>query len=156
MKSTVDELARIIETYATKISTLSEEDLSAKPLPHKWSKKEVVGHLIDSAQNNMRRFIVGQYESIPPKIIYDQDFWVAANHYQEMKKDDIIQLWKLLNQRIVKVLSGMPRGNFTRTTDIGKEKVELHTLSWMADDYVKHMKHHLNQIFPGSFNVVYK
>lgn len=156
MKSTVDELVHIIEIYVTKISTLSEEELSAKPLPEKWSKKEVVGHLIDSAQNNLRRFIAGQYENIPPKIIYDQDFWVAANHYQEMRKDDIIFLWKLMNQRIVKVLTSMPRENFSRTADIGKEKVQLHTLSWLADDYVKHLKHHLNQIFPGAFNVVYK
>jgi hypothetical protein len=156
MKSTIDELLRVVEAYTEKIEKLSDEEFSIKPLPNKWSKKEVLGHLIDSSQNNIRRFITGQYESVPPKIIYDQDFWVMANNYQEMKKEDIILLWKLMNQRIAKVLSNMPRENYSHTADSGKDKIQLHTLSWLADDYVKHMKHHLNQIFPGSFDVVYK
>jgi hypothetical protein len=50
----------------------------------------------------------------------------------------------------------MPRENFTHTADTGKAKTELHTLEWLAIDYVKHMKHHLNQIFPSSFDVIYK
>jgi hypothetical protein len=156
MKSTIDELLRIVEAYAEKVSGLSDEEFSRKPLPEKWSKKEVLGHLIDSSQNNLRRFITGQYESVPPKITYEQDFWVTANNYQEMKKEDVILLWKLMNQRVARVLANMPRENYSRTADTGKEKIQLHTLSWLADDYVKHMKHHLNQIFPGSFDVVYK
>lgn len=156
MKTTIDELVQVVESFSAKIAEIPEQQFTAKPFPHKWSGKEVLGHLIDSAQNNLRRFIVAQYEDMPPKIVYDQDFWVAANRYQEMKKEDIIQLWKLMNERIARVLSNMPRENFSRTADTGKEKTNLHTLSWLADDYVKHMKHHLNQIIPGSFDVIYK
>jgi hypothetical protein len=156
MKNTVDELNQVVNSFAPKIGGMSEKELTAKPLPHKWSKKEVLGHLIDSAQNNLRRFICGQYETTPPKITYEQDFWVAANNYQQMEKDDVISLWKLMNQRISAVLSNMPQQHYGRNCDTGKTTENLHSLRWLAEDYVKHMKHHLNQIIPGSFDVIYK
>jgi hypothetical protein len=86
MNSTVNELLSVINDYSQRFEKFSEEEFSAKPDPSKWSKKEVLGHLIDSAQNNLRRFVVGQYEMVPPKITYDQDFWVAANGYQDRSK----------------------------------------------------------------------
>ena len=156
MKNTIEELNRVVEDFSTRISKIPDAEFSNKPLPHKWSKKEVVGHLIDSAQNNLRRFICSQYESTPPKITYDQDFWVAANEYQKMEKEDIIRLWKLINRQIGSILRNMPEQNYNRQCDTGNESVNLHTLQWLAEDYVKHMKHHLNQIIPGSFDVVYR
>ena len=152
MKKTVDELNQVVDTFAVKIGSIAEKDLVAKPLPHKWSRKEVLGHLIDSAQNNLRRFICGQYENTPPKITYDQDFWVAANNYQQMDKNDVIAMWRLMNKRISAVLSNMPEQNYSRNCDTGS----LHSIQWLAEDYVRHMKHHLNQIIPGSFDVIYK
>lgn len=152
MKNTVDELNQIVDTFAVRIGSIVEKDFAAKPLPNKWSRKEVLGHLIDSAQNNLRRFICGQYENTPPKITYEQDFWVVANNYQDMDKNDVIMLWKLMNKRIGAVLSNMPHENYTRNCDTGS----LHSIEWLAVDYVKHMKHHLNQIIPGSFDVIYK
>jgi hypothetical protein len=156
MRKVVEELKQLIEAYSTKISAIPEAEFSAKPLPHKWSRKEVLGHLIDSAQNNLRRFICSQYEQTPPKIVYDQDFWVKANGYQEVEKEEVIQMWKQINLRIAAVLGKMPKENFSRTADTGKTKMELHSLEFLAEDYVKHMKHHLNQIIPGSFDIVYK
>jgi hypothetical protein len=155
LKKTVEELLGIIDSFNEKISALSENEFHAKPLPEKWSKKEVLGHLIDSAQNNLRRFIVGQYETTPANIIYEQDFWVSANGYQQMKKEEILSLWKLTNHRIAAVLSNMPASNYTKTVNTGKNEVSLRSLEWLAADYVKHMKHHLNQIIPNSYDIVY-
>ena len=152
MKNITDELRSILVEYKGKFERIAEADFKAKPLPHKWSKQEVVGHLIDSAQNNLRRFICGQYESKPPLIVYQQDFWVSANDYQNMPKDDIIQLWRLMNLRICSVLENIPPGNYDKQTDTNG----LHTLKWLAEDYVKHMKHHINQIISGSFDVIYR
>jgi hypothetical protein len=156
MKNIAQELQTVVSEYAAKFTSISDSEFSSKPLPHKWSRKEVVGHLIDSAQNNLRRFIVGQYESKPPNIIYDQDFWVNANGYQRMKKEDVIMLWKLVNERICEILNSMPESNYTKECNTGKTEVQLHSLPWLADDYIKHMKHHLNQVIPGSFDIVYK
>ena len=156
MKNTILELQQIIHEYCVKISDLPENEFIAKPLPHKWSKKEVLGHLIDSAQNNLRRFICGQYESSPPHIIYDQDFWVQANDYGHMNKEDLIQLWRLINERICSILQTMPSANYAKMCNSGKGSIQLHSLDWFAEDYVKHMKHHLNQIIADSFDVIYK
>ena len=155
MQDTIQELQEIVSTYERKFSAIAEHDFSSKPNPAKWSKKEVVGHLIDSGQNNLRRFICGQYESVPPKIKYEQDFWVIANGYQSATQHDVIQLWKLVNNRIVAILSAMPKENYTKACDFGKETPELRTLEWLAEDYVKHLKHHTNQVIPGSFDIKY-
>ena len=154
MEKIVKELQEIISIYGKKLKTINAGEFIAKPHPKKWSKKEVLGHLIDSAHNNLRRFIVGQYES-DPHIVYDQDFWVSANDYQHMADADVLELWRMVNERIIASLKIMPADHYDRTCNTGKEIASIHSLQWLAEDYVKHMKHHLNQILPGSFNVTY-
>ena len=149
------ELRQLVKDFSTKFNSISEKEFAAKPLPGKWSKKEVLGHLIDSAQNNLRRFICGQYETTPSKIIYDQNFWVNANNYQNVPTQEIILLWRLVNERIADVILSMPQENRMKLCDTGKHEVQLYSIEWLAEDYVKHMKHHLNQIIAGSFDVVY-
>lgn len=155
MKLIIDELQTVVTTVAAKLSFMPESDFEAKSNPKKWSKKEVLGHLIDSAHNNLRRFIVGQYESAPPHIIYEQNFWVTANDYQQERGEDLVTLWRLLNHRIAAVLASMPIEKYSHRCDTGKGEEELHTLDWLAADYVKHMKHHVNQILPGSYAITY-
>jgi len=156
VKQTATELREIVTTYSTAFTALPEADFSVKPLPGKWSKKEIVGHLIDSAHNNLRRFIVGQYESTPPHIVCDQDFWVNVNNYHTMTSMDVIVLWMLVNFRICVVLEDMPEENYSKQCNTGKGEPQLYTLEWLAQDYVKHMKHHVNQIIPGSFDLTYQ
>lgn len=154
MEKTITELQEIVKEYYGKIRAMHPTEFSAKPNPNKWSKKEVLGHLIDSAQNNLRRFLVGQYEP-DPHIVYDQDFWVNANNYRSMADSDVIELWKLMNERIIAFLKIMPVENYNRSCNTGKAMPSHHSLLWLASDYVKHMKHHLNQIIAGSFNITY-
>lgn len=154
MEAVIRELKEIVESFSKKFSQISDQDFSAKPNPAKWSRKEVVGHLIDSAQNNLRRFIVSQYDN-QPNIVYQQDFWVQANNYQQTKKEDVIQLWRFINLQIAAVLSSMPKENHSRICNTGKGSPELHTIEWLAADYVKHMKHHINQVIVSSFDVKY-
>ncbi|MBT1702377.1 DinB family protein [Chryseosolibacter indicus] len=148
MTSIANELRSITEEFFVKLDAISEGDFSYKALPNKWSKKEILGHLIDSAQNNIRRFICGQYETTPSTIVYNQDFWFLANGYQKGDSKEIITLWKLLNLRICDVLAIMPTENHSKTSNNGSD----HTIKWLAEDYLRHLKHHLNQIIAGSFN----
>lgn len=154
MEKITTELREIVSAYSNKIALIDNIEFNAKPNPNKWSKKEVLGHLIDSAQNNLRRFIVGQYED-KPHIVYDQDFWVNASDYQHMPDSDVVVLWRLLNERIVSVLKKMPLENYDRLCNTGKGAPTHHSLQWLAADYVRHLKHHLNQIIAGSFNITY-
>jgi hypothetical protein len=139
-------LRQLTGEYAARLSQIKHETFDAKPRPEKWSKKEILGHLIDSAQNNLRRFITAQYEAEPPHIVYDQDFWVAANCYNRADAQDLILLWKLLNERIADVLESLPASKADFLCNTGKGADEFHTLGYLAADYLTHAKHHLSQI----------
>jgi hypothetical protein len=141
MQSIAQKLEFIIDEYIATLRGLPENKMSYKPSPLKWSKKEIIGHLIDSAQNNIRRFIEAQYQE-EPTIVYDQDKWVSLTGYQEYNLEDLKNLWYLLNKHIVAILKNMSnevaqRKCFTR---------EAHTIEWLATDYIKHLRHHLHQV----------
>jgi hypothetical protein len=141
MQSTAFELSGTINEYLPKLKLLTEEESTVKPLPNKWSKKELLGHLIDSAQNNIRRFIVAQYEN-NPLIIYRQDEWVTINNYQSHSLEDLVQLWYLLNKQICTILNNAAEEILQRPC----QTETLHSIEWLAKDYIKHMKHHLHQV----------
>ena len=150
MDAVATELLQLVHAFADRLREIPEHDFSHKPLPTKWSKKETLGHLCDSAHNNLRRFICAQYEDIPPNIVYDQDQWVALQGYQHVPQEELILLWKLLNDRIAHVIRTMPPQRYALTCNTGRNTPSLHTLEWLASDYIRHLKHHLNQIFPGA------
>jgi hypothetical protein len=141
MQTIAAKLQATIDEYLPSLQALPESKMVHKPSPVKWSKKEIVGHLIDSAQNNIRRFIVAQYEE-SPNIVYNQDQWVAIVHYQDTKTADIIELWYLLNKQIVTIVSNTPDKMKERKC----QTESLHSIEWLAEDYIKHLLHHLHQV----------
>src|SRR5215471_19031784 len=118
MKAIADQLDLVIREYLPQLRNVPEDEFSYKPDPAKWSKKEILGHLVDSAQNNIRRFIVGQYET-KPHIVYYQDQWVALQNYQHYSTHELIRLWQLLNQHICIVLDKMPKENYGKLCNTG-------------------------------------
>ena len=141
MEKSIQQLQSIIASYGKQLDSLSENKRIYKPNRAKWSRKEVLGHLIDSAQNNIRRFIVAQYED-KPKIVYAQDNWVAAANYQNYTTNDLVALWILLNKHICMVLKSISKGVEERLCDTG----EVHSIKWLAEDYNKHLLYHLHQV----------
>ena len=139
MYSIASQLEILINEYLPQLNAIDEEQFSKKLSPVKWSKKEVIGHLIDSAQNNIRRFIVAQYED-NPSISYNQDKWVAICNYQQMDSSLVIQLWYLLNKQIISILEHTPADKAQLTCSNGN----THTIEWLAEDYIKHLKHHMH------------
>jgi hypothetical protein len=120
-------------------------DWESKPAPPKWSNKEIIGHLCDSAMINLQRFVRCTYEE-NFKLTYEQDEWVAAQHYQEMESGALLELWRLLNTQIARTLYSYPADRWLAQCDTGKKEVALHTVAWLAADYVVHLQHHLDQI----------
>jgi len=143
MKDTVNDLIDAIDDFLK----INQEaiDWENKTSPDKWSKKEIIGHLIDSAQINLQRFVRCTYEE-NFKLIYAQDEWVAAAHYQDTDIKEILDLWILLNRQIVRVLLNYPANRSQAQCDNDKNEVKLHTVEWLAADYVRHMQHHLGQV----------
>ena len=119
-------------------------DWATKPAPRKWSKKQIIGHLIDSAQVNLQRFVRCTYEE-NFKLTYEQVEWVDAQHYQDAGIKELLGLWNLLNLQIIRVLENYPAGRLQAQCDNSKTEPSLHTVEWLAADYVAHMQHHLKQ-----------
>lgn len=118
-----------------------------RPQPDKWSKKEIVGHLVDSAMNNLQRFVRGTYQK-DFHFVYDQDAWVAAQHYKEAELSELIALWRLLNKQIIRVWATYPEDRATINVNTGKTEDEFHTIEFLAEDYIRHLQHHAGQLFP--------
>jgi len=117
-----------------------------KSLPEKWSKKEIVGHLIDSAIINLQRFVRCTFEE-NFKLIYEQVEWVEAQQYQQADIKELLILWRSLNQQIIRVLKNYPVNRLQAQCDNSKTSINLHTVEWLAADYADHLKHHLKQIY---------
>jgi hypothetical protein len=141
MQSIALELERIIDQRLAALQAIPETEMGFKPSPVKWSKKEIMGHMIDSAQNNIRRFIVAQYEEAP-KIVYNQDKWVEIAGYQHRDTGSLINLWYLLNKQICEILKNTATEMYQRQC----QTEELHSIEWLARDYNKHLLHHLHAV----------
>ncbi|MES2378784.1 MAG: DinB family protein [Bacteroidota bacterium] len=144
MKDTIKQLAAAIDELLT--SDLQAIDWDIKPDPSRWSRKEIIGHLIDSAQINLQRFVRCTYEE-NFKLTYEQVEWVQVQHYQDEDINEILELWRLLNFQIIRVWKNYPADRLGAKCDNSKKEITLHTVEFLAQDYVDHLKHHLRQVY---------
>ncbi|QUY57996.1 DinB family protein [Chryseobacterium arthrosphaerae] len=138
-------LKNIIDAELLRFQNISEEEWMYKSAPEKWSRKEIIGHLCDSAFTNIRRFVVTQYKE-NENIVYDQNVWVKAQNYQNVPTAELIALWKALNYQIVHVVENIPDEALQRTCDTTKTEPQRFTLEYIINDYVDHLQHHLKAI----------
>ena len=142
IEKAINRLNYIIDKAPILLSEIGEENMSVKHLPTKWSIKEILGHLIDSATNNHQRFVRGQFENIP-EISYDQNKWNEFSFYQEINSQQIIKFWTTYNEQLLEIIKRIPSNNLNNQVRIG---VDLFTLEFLIVDYVEHLEHHLKQI----------
>ena len=141
----IERLKYLCKTLPPALEGVDDETFSSKPSPDKWSKKEILGHLIDSATNNHQRFIRIQYEH-EPVVSYDQNKWNELNNYNQFSKSQLIQFWLMYNQHLVEVFNMIPEDNLCR---LGTSKDgQKHTLRFYVEDYFTHLEHHLKQLIP--------
>lgn len=135
-------LEYLCNTIPALLNQLNENDFSSKPAPGKWSKKEVMGHLIDSATNNHHRWVRAQFEDVPV-VSYDQNKWNEFSYYNEMPTHQVISFWTAYNLQIAALIRLIPQQNLQRLCGTSGQPV---TLEWLFIDYVSHLEHHLKQI----------
>jgi hypothetical protein len=146
MKAILERLNYWITEVPSRIQALPELDLSVRPQLNKWSKKEILGHLCDSALTNLQRFVRAQYEAQPYTVLkYAQNQWVELMDYQNLPVDHILNLWVILNKQTARVIEKISEDKLLYSCEIGEEKIV--TLEWLIKDYVEHLEHHLEQIF---------
>jgi hypothetical protein len=134
---------------------ISDEQSRIAPAPGKWSAKEIIGHLIDSAANNHLRFVRAQFtdELIFPG--YEQDQWVRLQSYNDRPWVQLLELWRQYNLHLAHVMAAIPEEVRIKA----RARHNLHQLAWrpvaengsvtleyFMRDYVGHLQHHLEQI----------
>lgn len=131
---------------------LSEEEVRRGPYPPRWSKVQILGHLIDSACNNQMKFVLAMGAAHTRVIGYAQNHWVDAQQYQRSDWRELVELWRLYNRHLADVIERVPRAALGNTLTIAGPEGDKgpFTLEFVMSDYVEHMKHHLLQILPGA------
>lgn len=156
MQPYVRELVDAVEAASPRLLAMSDEAAARRPAPGKWSAKEIVGHLIDSASNNHQRFVRAQLKDDLLFDGYEQDGWVERQRYVDAPWTDLVSLWRLYNLHLAHVMAAAseddrlrPRAahSLDRVAFTTVEAGQPATLDYFMGDYVTHLKHHLTQIF---------
>ncbi len=155
MQDFLDDFRRTIETAAERLLGISEQESQTPRAEGKWSPKEIVGHLIDSAANNHQRFVRSQFSDELVFSGYQQEEWVRVQGYNQEPWQQLVQLWKHYNLHLLHLMSLTPEETRTKARvkhnldQIAWQTVatnEAVTLDYFMRDYVAHMKNHLKQI----------
>jgi hypothetical protein len=136
--------ANLLETTQY-VESAAMSDMERKPAEGKWSKKEIMGHLIDSAINNLKRFTEIQFLPKPYVVrSYNQVELVSVNHYQKADVYELVTCWAAINKRIAEVLRNMNEAVlFLPVVMPDGTKTDFR---FLVLDYLDHMEHHIRQI----------
>jgi hypothetical protein len=157
MEDLLSDFRQTIETASLRLLHISEEQSATPKAQGKWSPKQIIGHLIDSASNNHQRFVRAQFTDDLVFPSYQQEEWVRAQRYDQEPWEQLVQLWKHYNKHLLHLMSVVPEEVRTRLRDkhnlaqTAWQTVENRpvTLEYIMRDYVEHLKNHVRQILPS-------
>ena len=144
MQETANELKHIV-AGSRWLGEIDEAAASARPAEGKWSRKEILGHLIDSAANNHQRFVRLQLQPELTFPKYDQQTWVPVQRYQERSWGELVELWRAYNRHLAHVIATLDPAALGH---VWKAPDGDHDLAFLARDYLRHLRHHLEQLAP--------
>jgi hypothetical protein len=144
MKDIARQIRAIIDTVEPRLSRMNHDETGFKPDPHGWSKKESLGHLIDSAANNHQRFVRAVNNVAARFPTYDQDEWVRIQRHNEAPWSSLVALWSAYNLHLSRFIECIPEDAESSPCNIGKEKPV--PLVFVVNDYLRHLRHHLKDI----------
>jgi hypothetical protein len=145
MLTVAQNLRIAIDAAKPRLLSITEAKASEKPYPDKWSIKEILGHIVDSASNNHQRIVRMQEVADIGTFSYEQMHWVSSQHYQSEPWNDLVNVWFYYNKHLAHIIEHIKAGSLNNTCDI--DYAEPATLRFVAEDYVRHLQHHLDQIF---------
>lgn len=145
MKTIAEKIRKAVIDARKNLENISEENAGFKSVPDKWSIKEILGHLIDSAANNHQRFVRAAYDSAKDFPPYNQNLWVEVQRHNLQKWSHLIDLFTLYNFHLCHILDSLSESVLTNQCGIGKENTV--TIKFVIEDYLRHLQHHLTKIF---------
>jgi hypothetical protein len=155
MENALEDFKRTVEEASARMLSMTEDKSRARRAEGKWSAKETLGHLIDSASNNHQRFVRAQFSEDLVFPGYEQEAWVRAQKYEDEPWPLLVNLWKYYNLHLAHVMEHAPQA----ARDMRRDEHNLHQIGWVTVkedepttleyfmlDYIGHLKHHLRQI----------
>ena len=149
--SASDELRDIVRYVTPRLERMADADVTTAPAPDKWSKKEILGHLTDSAANNHHRFVRAQLVDELDFPSYEQARWVERQDYANADWREQLTLWRAYNLHLARVIERIPKAALSRRCHIADEGVM--TLGELVEGYLTHLRHHLRQLVPDQDEV---
>ena len=107
-------LRQAVAAATPRLAALTPAAASLRPAPDKWCPAEIIGHLIDSATNNHRRFVLGQLQNDLVFPGYDQDAWVRVQRHRDVPWEELVASWRALNLHLAHVLEAAGEPERTR------------------------------------------
>lgn len=147
--SIAKELLTLTKEWEPKLMALSNEVISERKNSQHRTIKQILGHMVDSASNNIHRIVHLHYQTSPlvfPDYAHfgNNDRWIAIQNYQEEDWQNLVQLWKYINIHIAHVIRNInPEKLENIWIAATQEKISLNT---MVIDFPRHFKLHLNEI----------
>jgi len=143
MREATEKLLRLVEAAEPRLREITELESAQPILPGGWSRKQVIGHLIDSASNNHQRFVRAALQTSLEFPAYDQGGNVRVQAVQDADWLLLVALWAAYNRYLAHVIAQLPASKLDTVCRIGSG--EPVTLGFLVTDYLTHLVHHLNQ-----------
>ncbi len=143
-----DDLAQWFRTELDDIhSTLVSLPAALADVPWReggWTRKQIVGHLLDSATNNRHRFVRAGTESAQTGPQYGQDAWVAAHGYAEQPWPTLLAWWEAEHEILMAVVDHIAAERLEAIYAVGDDAPV--TLRFLVEDYIAHQRWHMKQL----------
>jgi hypothetical protein len=144
VKDIARQLRAIIERAEPQLAQMDPDEVAFKRAPQEWSKKEILGHLIDSAANNHQRFVRAVNNVALQFPTYDQNEWVRIQRHNDRPWPSLVALWSIYNDHLSHVIECIPVDAESALCNIGKQ--DPVPLDFVIRDYIRHLLNHLKDI----------
>jgi hypothetical protein len=139
-----DKFRSRIEKAQAALQGVREEKASQKYPGGEWTRKQVIGHLLDSAANNHIRFVAASLDGKYTGPKYDADGWVRLHDYANLSWSYLFEQWRDRNSILAHVVDHVPEEALNAQCIIGDDQPV--TLRVVIEDYLDHLEHHVSDI----------